>query len=646
MKEGNGALTALGVALAISALACATLLAGRSGRSQELDRVSEGLVEAAQAGNPRALRALELAIRYKPVGYAEHLLSALRSRCNDRCDGLEGLLLASFDRIARAGRLAEAWPDRKREPLRPRYRRSGRGGLMVGVESGAGKLRGYLDPAVARVLVASLGATSSSARSLYDLARRPEVGRALCALPHPANERSELSAIRRGFCASGGAPSGDIDTLCKDAMAGRSSPRLAALSKEERQAIVTACNSLGPASSSSALLPANLATFVGTACFEVEQAKLEAGIHADLGDDAKLLQASLDCMGVSVGPTDPSSGGSIGERLSFFDSTDDKGPSEPGEWVKPTPDGRGWSYRYDVTDARSNAENSAHVGELGYVAVFAIEPAPGATGAVSVVATSMDGDIAQIIIEFAVDPDEVDFLVLHETILAIRAAVEAAIAAAEASSTARASRETPEPSPSPSASPTDDPSPSPSESSSPSPSESDSPSPSESTTPTPTPSSSDAENRTFAGPSSKREACQAMAAIVRAGPGGLPRRGPPGSTRPPVDPRTTDPRPDEERTEPLSCGSDRTPRVCGAADCGGVLHLDPVTCSCTRTRPPAADLARGCMATRCTDGSHGEAIGPGCVCISDESAKMSRPLSPGTSTERGERGWGVRAGRL
>lgn len=645
MKEGNGALAALGLALAISALACATLLAGRSGGSHELDRVSEELVEAAQVGNPRAIRALELAIRYKPVGYSEHLFAALRSQCNDRCDGLEGLMLTSFDRIARAGRLAEAWPDRKHEPLRPKYRRSGREGLMVGVESGAGKLRGYLDPAVARVLVGNLGVGSSNARSLYDVARLPEVGQALCALRTPANERSELTAVRRGFCAASGSPSGDIDTLCKEAMASTSSPQLAALSEAERQAIVTMCNSLGPASSSSALLPPSLATFVGPACFEVEEAQLEAGIHADLGDDADLLQASLDCMGLSAEPSRPS-GGSMGERLSFFDSTDDRGPSEPGEWVKPTPDGRGWSYRYDVTDARSNAENSAHVGEPGYVAVFAIEPAPGATGAVSVVATNIDGDIAQIIVEFAVDPDEVDFQVLHETILAIRAAVEAAIVAADASSAARAARETHQPSPSGSASPSDDPSPSPSESSSPSPSESDSPSPSESTTPTPAPSSTDAESRAFAGPSSKSEACQAMASIVRAGPGGVPRRGPPGTTRPPVDPRTTQPRPDEEREQALSCGADRTPRVCAAADCGGGLHLDPVACSCTRSRPAAADLAHGCMTTRCTDGSHGEAIGPGCVCISDDSARMSRPLSRGISTERGERGWGVRAGRL
>lgn len=644
MKRQSRALAALGTALAVSALACATLMTGRSGRSLELDRVSKGLVVAAEDGNPRAIRALEFAIRYKPVAYAEGLFSALRSRCNDRCDGLEGLMLASFDRIARAGRLAKAWPDRKREPLRPKYRRSGNAGLMVGVEPGAGQLRGYLDPAVARVLIAGLVDAPSSARSIYDVARLPEVGRALCALSPQPNERAELTAIRRGFCMSGAAPSGDIDTLCKEAMGGAANPRLAALSAEERQAILTTCNSLGPASSSSALVPPNLATFVGPACFEVEEAQLEAGIHPDLGDDAELLQASLDCMGVSAEPSDPS-GGSIGQRLSFFWSTDDREPSEPGEWTKPTPNEKGWSYRFDVTDARSNAENSAHVGELGYVAVFAIEPAPGSTGAVSVVATSINGDIAQIIIEFAIDPEEVDFEVVHETILAIRAAVEAAILAADPNNLTQAAHEAAQPSPSATPAPTDDPSPSPSESPSPSPSESNSPSPSESATPTPTPSS-DAESRTFAGPSSKSEACQAMAAIVRAGPGGVPPRGLPETTRPPVDPRTTHPRADDDGAQALSCGADRTPQVCGALDCGGALHVDPLTCSCTRSRSVAADLAHGCMATRCTDGSHGEAIGPGCVCISDDSAKMSRPLSQGISSERGDRGWGARTGPL
>ncbi len=644
MEKQRRALAALGAALAVSALACATLLAGRARRSHELDRVSEGLVEAAQVGNPRAIRALELAIRYKPTVYAEHLFAALRSRCNDRCDGLEGLLLASFDRIARAGRLTEAWSDRKREPLRPKYRRSGQTGLMVGVESGAGKMRAYVAPAVARVLVANLGTAPRNARSLYDAARLPEVGRALCALPPSrANERAELTAVRRGFCMSGGAPSGDIDTLCKEAMAGASSPRLAALSEEERQAILTTCNSLGPASSSGALVPPNLASFVGPACFEVEEAKLEAGIHPDLGDDADLLQASLDCMGVSAEPSDPSRT-SMGGRLSFFWSTDDREPGEPGEWLKPTPNEKGWSYRFDVTDGRSNAENSAHVGEPGYVAVFAIEPAPGSTGAVSIVATSNEGNIAQLIVEFAIDPDDVDLQVLHQTILAIRAAVEAAIRAAEASNTAQGAHSPTAPSPTTSASPTGDPSPSPSESSSPSPSESNSPSPSESTTPTPAPSSSDAENRTFAGPSSKGEACQAMAAIVRAGPGGVPRRGVPETSPPLVDPRTGHPRGDADESPSMSCESDRTPRVCAIADCGGGLYLDPLTCSCTRLRSSDADLAHGCMATRCADGAHGEAIGPGCVCIADDSGRMSRPLSRGTA-EHEERGWGVRAGR-
>ena len=626
MIDRNRVFGAVGVALAISALACAALLVRRS--NHELDRMSQRLVELAQEGNPRAVRALQLAIHHKPVAYSENLFGALRSRCHDRCDGLEALLLASFDRIAGAGRLSKAWPDRVREPLRPRYRTSGDQGLMVAVGSGGGTLRSYLDSRVARVLVANLARAPSSARGIHDVAMLPEVGRALCLVSGGPSEPPQRIAMRRGFCALGGVPTGDVDALCEAAEPSRADRRLEGLTTAERLEVSEVCASLGSDASSGAFLPPNLAMFGGPSCFEVEEAELLAAIHPDLGRDAELLQASLECMGLSAEPPAASARGPAGERLWFFGTSAPGEPDRSGEWVKPGANSSGWSFRYDVTDARSNAENSAHVGEPGYVAVYAIEPAPGTTGAVSVVATSIDGSIAHIIVEFTTDPEEVDFEVLHAVGRAIAEAIQAAIRTADPTGATRAAYEKAHPTSPPS--PTSSPAPSPSN-------EDPSPTPSE-----PTPSPTDVGDRAFGGPSSKSSACQTMASIIAAGPGGVPRRGLPEATRPPADPRSAHPRGDEQSRAGSACDTDRTPRSCGAVDCSEGLHLDPVTCACAQRRPPLANLAQGCLGTRCVDGSHAQAVGPGCVCVSEGSSELSRPVGREGSWERG---WGARQGR-
>lgn len=619
---------ALAIGVALTVLSCATVLLEwpRPGRGVAPDAVTSTLLDAAQAGSPRALAALRIAIDRRPVGYALALFESLRLRCNARCDGLEEPILETFDRLARAGALRRAWPDSARRPLHPTFKGRTRRGLLVGLPAPGGGLRAFVDPQVARVLVGAIGVGSTTVRSLAELAQSKSVAKALCRAGASIGSGSpELQSLRRAFCTVDGAPSGDVDHLCSMATA----TGIPILKPGEQKDVERVCAALGAVSSANAVLPPNLAIFAGPACYDLTESDAASRIRPDAVIDAEILDASLECMGVSEAPPGAPESGPIAKRLEFADSSDGSLADDDGPWIMPLAGRDGYSYKYNVLDDRANAENAAHVGDPGFIAVFAVAPSGDATAAVEIVSTSPDGYVAAVILEFFTDPEDVDFEVAFAATKAIRAAVQAL-------------KQVYPPRPDPSASPSASASPSPSESDSPSPSESESPSPTE----TPEPSAStDGTDRTFGGPGSKSEACQRLTDLVLRGPYGAPLRGAPGTSRPPADPRATHGRDDAEAAPSATCQADAQPSVCGAIDCAAGLHLDARTCACSRSHSFEADPALGCSALRCTDGSHGEAVGPGCVCASDEGRVLSRPAAP-TGPGMGTRGWGVRARRL
>lgn len=605
---------ALALGVVLMAVSCAgAVLRWPKPRAPTVEFGLDSMVlDGALAGNARAQAALRIAIERRPVARSESLLLTLAQRCNEQCDGLEAPILLLFDRVARAGKFQDVWSVWKRRPLRPIYRTPSKGVLQVGVAAPGG-FRTFVDPVVGRALVEAVATAPQSTRSLAELVGSSAVGRALCDKQVSSSRGSRaLGSLRRAFCATTGAPSGDVDQLC----ATEASGGIAGLSEAEQARIRSVCASLGPASSANSVLPPNLAMYAGQGCYELTEAEAVSGIHPDAVVDAEILQATLDCIGSGEDPARAPTPGPIAGRLEFEASTDESHADDPGPWVMPTTGRDGWAYKFNVLDARSNAENAAHVGEPGFIAVFAVEPSGDATGAVAIVATSPEGSIAQIILEFFTDPDDIDLFVAITATKSIRAAIDAIKLVFPVK-------------PDPSATPD------------PSASESASPSPTSSPSETPAPSpSADGTDRIFGGPGSKPGACRRLEALILAGPSGAPLRGPPDLSRPPADPRVSHDRKEAEGLSSLTCRSDAQPIACGAVDCAAGLHVDEQSCRCSRSRSFEADPVLGCAALRCTEGSHGEAVGPGCVCASDEGRALSRPAGPPG------RGWGFQVRTL
>ena len=601
----------LGASLVASAVIGGSLVLASPGTTKgvRLDAITARLVKEAEGGNASAYRVLAAAIRHKPVAYSETLFEALRQRCNRRCDGLEPLLLSSFERIASAGRLSKCWPDHTSRPLKPRFRRPPPDKApLVAIERADGFWRFYVKPVVARILVERIAELSTVARGLDDLAGLPSVARALCNLPGPA----DALAARKAFCGLNGAPAGDIDALCQG---------LDVLPAADRARVQSICDGLGAGSNAASFAPSNLSTFVEAACYLQEELELKTLMHPDTGPDAELLDKSLECMGVSSVPDAPSRRSDSALWIAGTSGSDD----DLGPWHVPAPNRTGWSYNYNVFDAQTNAENAAHVGERGFVAVFAIDISETGVVEVSVVATSVEGDIGHVIVTVQVDPQEIGFDQLKKAGATIAEAINAAKRAADPGKTTEKARGSPSPTPS------------------------DSPGAWEETT---DPSPSDPGDQIFAGPSSKTGACRELVALVLVGREGRALRAPPkADLRKGPDPRSEHPRGDAEREEQsAACSVDRMPRSCALADCGEGLRLDPVSCSC-RSHESAADLGTmGCEAWRCRDGGAPEAVGPGCVCRDDEAsaATPARPplpmaIPPAFSRDVWpSRGWGAR----
>jgi hypothetical protein len=290
-----------------------------------------------------------------------------------------------------------------------------------------------------------------------------------------------------------------------------------------------------------------------------------------------------------------------------------------------------------VQDARSNAENAAHVGDRGFIAVFAVATHEDGIVDVSIVATTSDGRIGHVVVEVPSQGDDLDIDRLSVAAAIIRSGMRAARRAAD---TAQAERDDARRSASASPSATG-----PEVSSDPS-----------STPSAPPPPPSPEGVRVFPGPSSKDSACSELITLVLRGRDGSPLRGTGElGRRPTVDPRTEHPRDEEgSGSGPQACSVDRTPRACGLIECSLGTRLDLGSCSCRPRRSWSGGRSAGCSFSRCREGSHPEAVGPGCLCLDDQDGEATRPEPGPPATFSGRvptairpkleplRGWGAR----
>ncbi|MFO0726510.1 MAG: hypothetical protein U1E65_22175 [Myxococcota bacterium] len=600
---------ALGLVILGFVLACATLWVGHVERGGlgRMDATSRRLVDLAGSGDAQAVRVLELAIRRRPVAYARALFVALRERCAVRCDGIDGLVLAAWDRASAAGRDRGLLP---RGKWAPRFRRQETGRPMAIVRSRAGYYRFPVGREVMTVLLRAIGRDPRGVRGVAGLMGLPEVRRELCAIG--AGDSSPGGALRAGFCALAGAPSGDPARLCSAVAAdGDEGGRLAKLTDRQQKSLQELCAAAGGATSSEGFTPPGLETLVGPGCVDMLEGAVVFGASAAIDPDATVLAKSLQCMGVKEEPTRPIGHGVPGRGSVAFYRASDNAEGTPDPWRQPAEDDRGWSYAFNVLDPEANALNAAHVGDRGFIAVFAVESsAEEGTIAVEIVATSNEGDIGIVIVETGVPLDTLDVL---DSVPVLTTVLEGMrVAAVQATTTGYNGVSPP---PEASSSPSDD------DEWEETPEESNSPE-----------ASSDEKDGAFSGPLGDPSACRELEAALLRGPSGEPSRAAPGKERPPADPRASHPKDEVAGVQDRACGAATVPRACGALDCRNGTLLDSATCTCRAAAQGARPSRAGCMAARCPEGTQALAVGPLCTCADAESGALAKPSGPRPDT--------------
>ncbi|MFO0722831.1 MAG: hypothetical protein U1E65_03535 [Myxococcota bacterium] len=598
------ALAAVGVVLLASVLACATFWVGRGERWSigKLDPMSSRLIDLSGSGDPAAVRVVELAIRRRPVAYAKAVFVALRERCTVRCDGIDGLLLAAFDRVAAAGQLRTVVQRGKWEP---RFRRPELGRPLAMVRSRRGYYRFPVSREVTTVLLRAIGRASPRVRGIRDLVGLPEVRRALCSLGG-----SREADLRAGFCALAGMPGGDPSALCAAVAGGAGAGKLEKLTDRQQGSLRDLCASAGSAESSEAFAPTGLETLVGPGCVDMLEAAWGSGAAKETDADAALLGRSLECMGVKEEPTRPTGHGAPGRGSVAFYRSSDGAEGMPDPWRQPAEDERGWSYTFNVLDPEANAANAAHVGDRGFIAVFAVESsAEEGTIAIEIVATSNEGDIGAVIVETGVPLDTLD--VFDATPVLAKVFEGMAIAAAQVTQDGYNGVSPPsEPAESPEDHDWED-------------------TPEDSSAPTDSPEdSSDEKDGALSGPLGDPEACRDVEGMLLRGPSGEALRGDPGRTRPPSDPRASHPREEIEGGLERGCSAATAPRACGAVDCRTAAVLDAASCTCRTPGAGSRPSQASCSAARCPEGARAQAVGPICTCADSETGGFEKPQGP------------------
>ncbi len=601
------ALVALGLTMLGFVLACATFWVGHGERGQvgELDPMTRRLIDLAGAGEPQAVRVLELAIRRRPLGYSKQLFGALHERCAERCDGIDGLLLEAFDRVAVAGQLGSVL---RREKWSPRFRRPEIGQPLAMVRSRGGYYRFPVTREVTTVLLQGMARAPARVGGLRDLLELPTVRRALCSAEVGPSKKADL---RAGFCALSGAPGGEPSQLCNAVAGGDGAGELAKLTDRQQESLRQLCASSGSAGSSESFAPTGLETLVGPGCVDMLAAAWGSGLGKDLDPDAALLARSLECMGVREEASRPTGHGAPGRGSVAFYASSDHAESMPDPWRQPAEDDRGWSYAFNVLDPEANAANAAHVADRGFIAVFAVEStAEAGTIAVEIVATSNGGDIGAVIVETGVALDTLDVFDSVPVLAKVFEGMKVAAAQAAAGGLNGVS-------------PPSEPDESPSES------DDWEEIPEDSSSPTASPEESADENDgAFAGPLGDPAACRAVEAMLLRGPSGEPWRGGPDRTRPPSDPRASHPREEIEGGLERACSAAAAPRVCDAVDCRSGAVLDSASCSCRVPPARARPSEMGCAAARCPDGAQARAVGPVCTCADFDTGALVKPSGP------------------